>query len=90
MKYQLKTLKAVARGENLDAGKNELVHDPEGCRPRISMLHMVMPLTVHNDDVGRRRLEIPRPFQAPAVAPIATRDYPFPATRAFANVDSSS
>ncbi|VAW73743.1 hypothetical protein MNBD_GAMMA14-2380 [hydrothermal vent metagenome] len=30
MKYLLKNLKAVARGEELDAGKNELVFDPEG------------------------------------------------------------
>ena len=30
MKYLLKNLKAVARGEDLEAGKNELVFDPNG------------------------------------------------------------
>jgi len=38
-----------------------------------------MPPTVRNGDVDHRPLGIVLPFQGLVTAPIATRDYPFPA-----------
>jgi len=48
-----------------------------------------MPLTVRNDGVGHRLLEIVLPSQAMAAAPIANQDYPSPATDVFATDDNS-
>ena len=44
-----------------------------------------MPPTVRNDDVGHQSLEIVLPFQGLVTAPVATQDYPFPVTDAYAS-----
>ncbi len=48
----------------------------------------IMRLSVRNDDVGHRLLEIVLPFQELVAAPIAVQDYPSPATDACASNDN--
>jgi glucose-6-phosphate 1-dehydrogenase len=59
------------------------------CPSRKLISHTIMPPTVHNGDVGHRLLEVALPFLCLVTAPIATQDYPFPATDACASDDSS-
>jgi hypothetical protein len=61
-----------------------------GCCPSRKLIsHTIMPPTVHNGDVGHRLLEVALPFLCLVTAPIATQDYPFPATDACASDDNS-
>jgi len=66
--------------------KTQLTEVPCGSRKRIS--HIIMPLTVRNDDddVSHRLPGITLPFQEQVAAPIATQDYPFPVTGACARM----
>jgi len=56
---------------------------------RILISHIIMPPTVRNDDVNHRLLVIALSFQGLVTVPIATQDYPFPATDVCANDGNS-
>jgi ubiquinone/menaquinone biosynthesis C-methylase UbiE len=59
------------------------------CPSRKLISHTIKPPIVRNDDVGHRLLGIVLPFQGMVTEPVASQDYPFPATDVCASDGNS-